>query len=120
MDAYAPPCGGVLRPFDQMFFGRFACPFRIGVEGHQPLGPASVAESLADDVFDHGAVVGAGRQRGAQFGPEGEAFDVQQQAVDPLAAPPLLDEGEKLLDMRVAAPDAGTNLTMPSRAAASS
>ena len=103
-----------------MFFGRFARPFRIGVEGHQPLGPASVAESLADDVFDHGAVVGAGRQRGAQFGPEGEAFDVLQQAVDPLAAPPLLDEGEKPLNMRVAAPDAGTNLTMPSRAAASS
>ena len=98
MNTHAACCGGVLRPLDQMLLCRLARPFRIGMERHQSLGAASVAEPFDDDVLDCGAVVGSGGQCSAQLGPEGEPFEVLQQQVDSFAALSLLDEGEQLLE----------------------
>ena len=58
-------------------------------------------------------------QHRLQLGPEGELVEIRQQRVDPLAAFALVDEFEELaLNIRVAAPDAGTNFTTPRFAAA--
>ena len=81
-----------------MLLDSLAGPLGIGVEGHQPLGLAAVAEPLLHDGRDERAVVGARGEQGLQLGPEGEAADVLHQRVDALAALALVDELEELLE----------------------
>lgn len=111
MDVHLPVAvGGVERPFAEVFLERGAVPVAVAVKQDERFGQAAVTEPFpsddsADDFF--GGRLAA--EPAAQFFREGELVEVREELFRGGFETPLSRYSNSALNIRVAAPEAGTN-----------